>query len=44
LIKERKGAMIILRSVNDERAELWNIDMPPLDETLRVRAEAIKGF
>lgn len=34
----------MLRSVNEERAELWDISIPPQEDTQRVRAEMIKGY
>ena len=45
LVKERKGAMVMIRSVNDERGKLWGVNelIPPEDPKV-VRAEIIKAF
>jgi hypothetical protein len=45
LLKEKKGAMIILRSINQERSEDWETPIPEnVDPYNIVRAEMIKGF
>jgi hypothetical protein len=46
LVKERKGAMILIRSANDDRKKHWEISesiLPPLQDNI-VRGEMIKGF
>ena len=32
LIKERKGFLMILRSIDDERQKHWQVELPPLNE------------
>lgn len=44
IIKERKGAMIIIRSVNEERQKHWQVDNMPPETPKTVRAEMVKGF
>ena len=43
LVKERKGAMIMLRSINNERSKHWGVEEPP-ENTEFIRARMIKGF
>ena len=43
IVGERKGAMMIVRSLNQERSKYWGLEVPPEDPKL-VRAEMVKGF
>lgn len=44
LVKERKGAMIMLRSINEEHHKNWNLKELPEPERDFVTARMIKGF
>jgi hypothetical protein len=46
LIKERdrKGALTILRSVNEDREKLWGLEIPKENTHHIVRANMIRGF
>ena len=43
LVGARKGAMIIIRSINDDRQKYWQAEVPAENPKL-VRAEMVKGF
>jgi hypothetical protein len=46
LIKERdrKGALTILRSANDDREKIWGLEIPKENPHQIVRANMIRGF
>lgn len=43
LIPERKGALVIIRSVNPERNKHWQMEVPPETDKI-TRAEMVRGF
>ncbi len=44
LVKERKGAMVMIRSVNEERQKQWELTSLPTVPEKVVRADVLKGF